>query len=160
MKKNMFLKFILVISFSVFVRLVFIGWTKENITKTTARNNECNSPIEGLWIGTYTQNGQPQLGERYFSLAIRPGGTMISDGKVGKTDTNLSTGTWTLTGDTLKCSFTCVYGLQNNVGVLQSYIAILDQTGKLTGKWNNFLSPASSGVINLRRVNQRNDLYF
>jgi hypothetical protein len=111
-----------------------------------------NYPIEGLWIGTYTLNGQPAAGERYFSLAIRPGGTMISDGKVVN-EANLSTGTWTLTGDTLSCSFTCVYGLPNNVGVLQSYKGVWDKTGKLTGTWKNFLSPSSSGIITLKRVN-------
>jgi hypothetical protein len=159
MRKNMSLKFSWFICITVFAVLVFIGCTKETVaptptpTPTPIPTTVANFPIEGLWIGTYTQNGQPQLGERYFSLAIRPGGTMISDGKVGTNDTNLSTGTWTLTGDTLKCSFTCVYGLPNNVGVSQAYKAVWDQTGKLTGNWNNFLTPSSSGVITLRRVN-------
>jgi hypothetical protein len=154
MRKKLSVKIISGICVAVFALLVFNSCTKDSVTPAPTPTAVVNNfPIEGLWIGTYTQNGQPSLGERYFSLAIRPGGTMISDGKVGTTDSNLSTGTWTLTGDTLRCSFTCEYGLPNNVGVLQAYKAVWDQTGKLTGNWNNFLSPASSGVISLKRVN-------
>jgi hypothetical protein len=154
MRKELSFKIISGISIAVFALFVFNSCTKDNVNPSpTPATVTTNFPIEGLWIGIYTQNGQPALGERYFSLAIRPGGTMVSDGKVGTTDSNLSTGTWTLTGDTLRCSFTCVYGLPNNVGVSQAYKAVWDQTGKLTGNWNNFLSPSSSGVITLKRVN-------
>jgi hypothetical protein len=153
MRKQLLIKIIKGTSIAVLALLFFNGCKKDDAVAPTPATTSTNFPIEGLWIGTYTQNGQPVLGERYFSLAIRPGGTMISDGKVGTTDSNLSTGTWTLTGDTLKCSFTCVYGLPANVNVLQAYKAVWDHTGKLTGNWNNFLSPSSSGIINLQRVN-------
>ena len=38
--------------------------------KAEAQTTATNYPIEGLWIGTYTTDGQPGLGEQYFSFSM------------------------------------------------------------------------------------------
>jgi hypothetical protein len=121
-------------------------------TKTDAQTGSANYPIEGLWIGTYTVDGNPGLGEQYFSFAIKPGGTIITDTKWA-TQQHLATGTWSLTGTTLTTSFTCVYGLSVNVGITELTTATWDKTGKLAGTWKNIAPLTGSGNIKLTRVN-------
>lgn len=110
-----------------------------------------NFPIEGLWVGTYTVDGQPGLGNQFFSFSIKPDGTMVNDTK-GAGQQHLAPGTWSLTGTTLTCTFTCVYGTPANVGVTEATTLTWDKTGKLTGTWRNV--PASgTGTITLTRIN-------
>ena len=110
-------------------------------------------PIEGLWVGTYTVDTEPGWGDQYFSFIIKSDGTMIVDSKGANTQ-HLSTGTWTLNGTTLSCSFTCVYGIPSNVGVAETTTATWDKAGKLTsGLWKNVLPLTGSGIIILTRVN-------
>ena|ERR1700761_2396865 len=110
------------------------------------------STINGLWIGTYDVQDQPNLGKRYFSLIIKPDGTMINDSQA-EDQQHLSPGKWTFKNDTLKCDFTCVYGLPGNVGVREIAVAVLDKSGNLQGKWKNYAAPVDSGKIVLTKVN-------
>lgn len=111
-----------------------------------------NYSIQGLWIGTYTVDGQSKLGEQYFSFIIKPDGTMIADTK-GESRQHLAPGTWTLNGTTLSCNFTCVYGLPSNIGVTEIATATWDKAGKLTGTWKNIAPLTGSGVITMTRIN-------
>ena len=110
-------------------------------------------PIEGLWIGTYAVDGQPSLGQQYFSFIIKPDGTMIADTKWAS-DQHLAPGTWTLNGNILSCSFTCVYGLPTNIGITETSTATWDNTGKLSsGVWKNVYPLSGSGTFTLTRIN-------
>jgi hypothetical protein len=115
-------------------------------------NPSTSYPIQGLWIGTYTVDGQSGSGEQYFSFIIKPDGTLIADTKEG-TQQHLANGTWTLSGTTLSCSFTCVYGFPSNIGITETSTATWDKTGKLTGTWKNIPPRTGSGVIKLTRIN-------
>ena len=123
---------------------------------TSCKKSNAQTPqtysIQGLWIGTYTVDGQPGLGQQYFSFIIKPDGTIINDTK-GANQQYLSLGTWSLTGDTLSSSFTCVYG-PNNIGVTETSKAYFDKTGKLTsGVWKNIPPLNGSGTFTLSRIN-------
>jgi hypothetical protein len=111
-------------------------------------------PIQGLWTGTYAVDGQPGFGLQYFSFILKPDGTMINDTKWSGQQ-HLAPGTWTLNGNTLSCTFTCVYGLSSNIGITQTSTATWDNTGKLTsGIWQNVPTfSGGSGTFTLTRVN-------
>jgi len=108
--------------------------------------------IQGLWIGTYTVSGHAELGQQYFSLVIKPDGTMIADTK-GQNTQHLAPGTWSLTGTQLTCTYTCVYGLPVNIGVTEIANATWDKTGKLTGTWIDDPNTQGTGAITLTKVN-------
>lgn len=121
-------------------------------------NNEANQvlnaiyPIEGLWIGTYSVNGSPGSGNQYFSMIIKPDGTIIVDSQ-GANVQHLAVGTWSLNGTTLTSSFTCVYGLPGNIGIEETVTATWDSAGSITGTWSNVPPLTGSGNITLTRVN-------
>ncbi|MEP6749532.1 MAG: hypothetical protein ABJB86_17475 [Bacteroidota bacterium] len=110
--------------------------------------------IQGLWIGTYTVDGQLNLGQQYFSFIIKPDGTMINDTK-GANVQHLSPGTWALTGDTLSCTYTSVYGSPSNIGVTETSKAYFSKTGGTlsSGIWKNVAPLTGSGTFTLTRVN-------
>jgi len=119
--------------------------------KATAQTTSTTS-IEGLWVGTYTVDGQSALGAQYYSFIIKPDGKMIVDSKWANQQ-HLSIGTWTLNGNTLSCSFTCVFGISSNVGVVETSTATYDNTGKLTsGIWKNIPPLSGSGTFTLTKV--------
>lgn len=51
-------------------------------------------PVEGLWLGTYTVNGQPAQGALFYSLVIYPDGTMSTKSLGADGKTYYSAGTW------------------------------------------------------------------
>ena len=137
---------VLTISVSLFV---LTGCKKEDPKPTT----ETTYPIQGLWIGTYAVDGQPSLGEQYFSFIIKPDGTMINDTKFSNQQ-HLAPGTWTLSGNTLSCTFTSVYGIPQNIGITETTTATWDSKGKLTsGIWKNVAPLTGSGTFTLTRIN-------
>ena len=109
--------------------------------------------IEGLWIGTYTVDGQPNLGQQYYSLVIKPDGTVINDTK-WENQQHLSVGTWTLNGDSFEATATCVYGLPVNIDVTETHTAKFDKTnGTITnGTWENPPPLTGSGTFTLTKV--------
>jgi hypothetical protein len=135
----------------VFSLGVFLSCSKE----TTQTNTTPTYPIQGLWVGSYTVDGQPGLGTQYYSFVIKPDGTMIGDSKsFSPVQQHLTTGTWSLADTTLTCSFTCVYGLSANIGAVQSCTSKWDKTGKLTGTWRNIAGIiAGSGTFTMNRIN-------
>jgi hypothetical protein len=103
-------------------------------------------PIEGLWIGTYTINEIPQQGALYYSFIIKPGGSLLTEGKGGDGKTYYATGSWTLT-DTL-FSFTYTTPDAFNNPVTATGTATYHKTGKLTnGIWHNITKPNISGTF-------------
>lgn len=119
--------------------------------KASAGTKKAENQVLGLWIGTYTVDGQPKLGKQYFSFILKPGGMLIVDTKFGKQQ-YLSTGTWSLDNTTLNCNFTCVYGEASSIGVTESSTAEWDNADNLTGTWKNYPPLTGSGNITLTRV--------
>jgi len=111
-----------------------------------------NATIQGLWIGTYTVAGHAELGQQYFSLVIKPDGTVIADTK-GENTQHLAPGTWSISGTQLTCTYTCVYGLPANIGITEIADATWDKTGKLTGTWRDNPNTQGTGEITLTKVN-------
>lgn len=147
--KRLVISSTLIVSVFLSILIFPIGsCSKEN----TPANTAGAYPIEGLWIGTYKVDGRTDFGEQYFSFAIKPDGTMVADTK-GANVQHLSTGTWTLNGTTLACTFTCVYGISFNVGIVENTTATWDKAGKLTGTWKNVAPLTGSGTFTLTRVN-------
>ena len=111
-----------------------------------------STSIEGLWIGSYAVDGQPGAGLRYYSLIIKPDGTVINDTKA-ENQQHLAPGTWTLTGDSFTCTTTCVYGLPTNIAITQTHTATFDKAnGTLTnGIWKN-VPLIGSGTFTLTKV--------
>lgn len=146
--KKVLMSAIVLIVFSFAIILFQISCKKGALADT-----KTPPTIKGLWAGSYTVDDQAGWGEQYFSLIIKPDGTMITDSK-GAGQQHLAPGTWTLKNDTLKCDFTCVYGISSNVGIEEKTVAVVDKaTGKLVGKWKNAASPVDSGKFILTKVN-------
>lgn len=145
--KKILMSAIVLIVFSLSIILFQISCKKGALADPTPVTS-----IHGLWVGSYTVDDQPGWGEQYFSLIIKPDGTMITDSK-GAGQQHLAPGTWTLKSDTLKCSFTCVYGISTNIGIKEVTVAVLDKDGKLRGTWKNAAAPIDSGKIVLSKVN-------
>jgi len=145
--KKLILSSVVLLTFALALLIFEMSSCKKAVAQTTPA-----SSILGLWTGTYKVDGNSGAGEQYFSFIIKPDGTMINDTK-GEGQQHLSPGTWSLKGDTLSCTFTCVYGLPSNIGITETSTCIWDKTGKLTmGTWKNV--PASgSGTFTLAKVN-------
>ena len=110
--------------------------------------------IEGLWRGTYSVDGSPQLGQQELNLTIKPDGTMVNDSKAGPQQ-HIALGAWTLTGDTaFVCTATCVYGYPNSIGDMQKHTATFSKTtGQLTlCTWINLPAGTGSGTFTLTKV--------
>ncbi len=147
MKLNSFLKTSLI---AILISLTFLSCEKDPAPTPTTTTY----PIQGLWIGSYTVDGQPALGQQYYSFIIKPDGTMIGDSKSSNpTQQHITLGTWNLSGSTLSCAITCIYGLSVNIGLNQTCTATWDNTGKLTGTWKNVSGPTASGTFTMTRVN-------
>ena len=123
------------------------GCTKDDPTPPA------DTSIYGLWTGTYTINSYPGL-EQYFSLILKPDGTLINDTK-GDGQQHLNIGTWTLSGDQLNCHVICVYGITTNLGVQEDFTATYNKvTGKITnGVWKNTPPLNGSGTFQVDKVN-------
>lgn len=119
----------------------FAGCTKEEDDDPV----EIQHTIQGLWVGSYTVNGQPGLGQQYFSLVFKPDGGIIYEGKAGNQQ-HLNVGTYTLTGGNFVATTTCVYGLAQNIGVQQEITGEFDKaTGTIrNGQWRS-INPAGTG---------------
>ena len=123
---------------------------------TTDTVYQCLPNIKGLWIGTYSVNDQPALPPQYYSLIIKPDGTLFVESK-GNTTQYIGKGTWTLTGTSFSGTYTNIYSSSppSQLGVVQTVSATFDNLGNLTsGIWT---TPSASvdniGTCVLNRVN-------
>jgi len=128
----------------VFGLFVFVSCKKDTPTPVATY------PIQGLWTGSYLVTGATT--SSYYSFVIKPDGTLIVDSKAG-TVQHISLGTWTVSGVTLTCNYTCIYGSAGSIGLTQSSTATWDNSGKLTGTWQNINGVTASGTLTLTRVN-------
>jgi hypothetical protein len=73
---------------------------KDTITRvdTLVLHNPKN-PVTGLWVGTYTIDGNVAFGTFYFSWAVFPDHTLIERGGGPNGVTWTAQGTWTLAAD-------------------------------------------------------------
>ena len=147
MKKNYIKQLAVALAF-ISLTMIQSGCEKDSDDPDTSSNS-----IEGLWIGSYTADGFPNLGQQYYSLIIKPDGTVINDTEA-ENEQHLAPGTWTLTGDSFTCTTTCVYGFPVNIGVTQTHTATFDKTnGTLTnGVWENVPPKVGSGTFTLTKV--------
>ena len=102
----------------------------------------------------YSVDGQPSAGQQYYSLIIKPDGTVINDTK-GLNQQHLSVGSWTLTGNSFTCTTTCVYGPPIDIDAVQTHTATFDKTnGTITnGIWTDVVSASIlSGTFTLTKV--------
>jgi len=149
--RKLFLSSFVITTFVFSIAIFQLSSCKKEDTPSTA--TPTTYPIEGLWIGTYSFDGQPSLGQQYFSFIIKPDGTMISDTKLSNQQ-YLALGTWSLNGSILTSAFSYIYGPAPGAGTAQTTTATWDNTGKLTGTWKN-VSPDNgvTGTFTLTRVN-------
>jgi hypothetical protein len=145
-------KYFLITSLSVVIALTNFSFQTANSNTVFSNLPSSKTSISGLWTGTYAVDGQPRLGEQYYSFILKPDGTMIVDSKFNK-EQYLSTGTWTLNNTTLTCTFTCVSGAPSSIGISQSCTAEWDNANQLIGTWRNFPPLTGTGKVLLTRVN-------
>lgn len=110
--------------------------------------------IQGLWIGTYSTNGQTTNTDSYYSFIIKPGGSLLVETRF-LNQQEFANGSWTLSGNTFSCSFTYVYAATGHVGTVQTATATWDNSGKLTsGTWiNTTPSNGVTGTFTLTKIN-------
>jgi hypothetical protein len=65
-----------------------------------------NHNVKGLWVGTYTVDQLPTQPALFYSFVIKPDGTLITEGKGANGVSYYAVGTWNVTGDSLKCTYT------------------------------------------------------
>jgi hypothetical protein len=103
-------------------------------------------PTEGLWVGKYGNGtATPASG---FSMVVESGGKVtVADGD-NITSSSKAAGTWTLTGNVFKATYTYTGG---NTFTIQ---ANWSNDGKMTGgTWGNGSSPTGSGTWYMDRKN-------
>lgn len=149
--KKLFIGFGVLFTLTIFILGSQTSCKKETIREVSNTDTvyQCPASIEGLWIGTHTLSGQP---DQYFSLIIKPDGSLISDTKQD-TQQHFATGPWNLSGTSFTGSSTCVYGYPANIGVVLEYNGIWDNANHITGTWNNVPPIINSGTFTLTKVN-------
>ncbi|MFT3845381.1 MAG: hypothetical protein QM725_10030 [Lacibacter sp.] len=126
-----------------FILLLLISGAMVSCKKTSV-----TYPIEGYWVGKYgSGTAAPSSG---YSMVVEPGGVLtIADGS-SITSSSKATGTWTLTGNTFKATYT--YSTPG--GSTFSIQATFSNDGKLTnGTWGSGASATGSGTWYMDRKN-------
>jgi hypothetical protein len=103
-------------------------------------------PIEGSWYGKYGNGtATPTSG---FSMVVEPGGSLtVADGAVITTSAK-ATGTWTITGNVFKATYTY------SGGSALTIIANFNNSGKLeTGTWGAAPAGTNGGTWFMDRKN-------
>lgn len=139
--------------FILITAFVILSFTLTSCDKSDPAPSGSNS-VQGLWIGTYTINGQTTNTDTYYSFIIKPGGSLLVESRF-LNQQQFAVGNWTLSGTTLTCIFTYVYAPTGQVGTVQSATATWDNSGKLSsGTWMN-TSPANgtAGTFTLTKIN-------
>ena len=137
---------------TMWMALVLIGIQLSSCEKESTQQAAAATSIHGLWVGTYSINGQTGLGMQYYAFVIKPDGTMINESKYTGQQ-HLSVGPWTLSGDTLTCTYTTVYGYPQHIGITEIGTAKFDRTNNtLTGTWKNVPPLTGSGPFILTKV--------
>lgn len=120
--------------------LTFFSCKKDDVPAPTY-------PIQGLWVGKYgSGTATPTSG---YSMVVEANGKVtVADGDNISSSTKAS-GTWTLTGDVFKATYTYSGG-----GSTFSIQATWSNSGKLTnGTWGPGTTPTGNGTWFMDRVN-------
>lgn len=139
-----------IMSSSIFVHQKACS-TSEIASEKQMNQTSKSLPIEGLWIGHYTVKGEPRFGNQYFEIAINPNGTAIVQTE-WEGHKHLSTGSWSIEKKRFKTTFTCVYGLPQHIGIVETFTG-KRKNGMLIGTWENEPPKNGSGNVTLFRVN-------
>ncbi len=119
----------------------------------SCKKDECPAPptptypIEGYWVGKY--GGGTAAPTSGFSMVVEPGGKVtVADGD-NITSSSKATGTWTLTGNVFKATYSYSSG-----GSTLAIIANFNNSGKLeSGTWGLAPSGTGSGTWFMDRKN-------
>lgn len=105
-------------------------------------------PVEGYWVGKYgSGTATPSSG---YSMVVEAGGLLtVADGST-ITASSKATGTWTLTGNTFKATYTYSGGGGSTFSIQANW----SNDGKLTGgTWGPGTTPTGSGTWYMDRKN-------
>lgn len=122
-------------------------------------NDDDNSPttytVADVWVGTYTVDQLPAQGALEYNFFIKPNGTLVTQSKGANAATYYAAGTWTLTADTLRCTYTTI-NFPNAQVTQTSKFAFNSSNGKLTsGTWKDGAGGSNfTGTYTLERANK------
>ena len=132
--------------------------TKEADSLPSATAEAPTYPVEGLWLGTYTANGQP--GSMFYSFVIYPDGTMSTKGTGSDGKTYYSAGTWAWQSSGSNVFVGTITTINSGgLPITQRITTTWSKTGVMTdGVWmdtiNPYLNPGLSGKFStMQRVN-------
>ena len=112
-------------------------------------------PVQGLWVGTYSVDGQPSATNLPYSFAFSPDGTVVTGGKGDDGNIYYSEGTWIKTDSIVTATYTTInYG---SYQVTQKATLTYHNDGTMTnGTWEDVENPAGhleGTFANLKRIN-------
>ncbi len=139
--------------------IAFSSCTKE-ADSTPSVTADANYPVEGLWLGTYSGNQNPELGNRFYSFVIYPDGTILTKG-MADGQYYYSSGTWTWqssASNVFVATITNITTPRNGLPVTQRITATWSKTGVMTdGTWVDINNPNGTGLSGkfstMQRVN-------
>lgn len=98
--------------------------------------------IHGLWVGTYTADGYASQGSLFASWIIYPDGKMFTRGMGGDGKEHFSSGTWSLSADTLFTGNITTLHPDLTSPISQRVTATLTKDGTLiNGTWTDTVNP-------------------
>jgi hypothetical protein len=111
-------------------------------------------PVAGIYIGTYSVDSKPELGNRYYSFVVFPDGSLLTKGATEMGDTAYQKGSWLLTSDsTFKGTITTF----PNPFITQSIMGKFSKDGKISNaSWQDTNNPwgnLSGNFSVMQRVN-------
>lgn len=128
----------------LFSAIQILGCTKDE-------ENDPEEPktheVPDLWIGTYTVDQVPAQAPLFYCLALKPDGKVISEGRGGNGISYYSTGTWNVTGDSVKITTTTLTSPSGTI--TQNLKFHFNKTnGKMTGgTWKDQSGASNSGTF-------------
>jgi hypothetical protein len=112
-------------------------------------DNDDEDPITysppGVYSGTYTVDQTPGQAPLPFSLFVESDGTVVTESKGANGSWYYSSGTWTLSGDSLKTSMSTVNFPNVTVQQNQKFL-FTRSTGQISGgTWKDIVNGTNSG---------------
>lgn len=114
----------LLFAFTALMVVSIISCSKD---KTTTQSNNAN--IQGKWSGTLT----PAVGPRpYFATTFNSDGSLrVEQNNINTPD--VATGTWTITGNTVKATYTFSGAITGTYSLIGTYTSSPDQINGTVG---------------------------
>jgi hypothetical protein len=112
-------------------------------------------PVEGLWVGTYTVDGQGPTTYPY-AFSFQPNGVVVASGQGDNGTIYVSTGTYTVVDSVIKADYKTV-NYDRGYQVSQKATLRYHSDGTITdGVWQDNVNPAGhleGKFQNLKRIN-------